>query len=282
MYKTVGRIAVAIVAMAVPLAYVTHAQAQTSADDPVVAIVNDTKIHLSDVEEARQFLPQEVQAYPFQVLYDHLVTNLIDSQLLAAEARKENLHEEEDFKKRIAGIEQQILRQKLLEKRVTGQVTEEKLRARYSEFVKTQNSSEEVHARHILVETEAKALDVIARLDKGEKFAELAKSVSTGPSGKAGGDLGFFTRERMVPAFSEAAFALARGKMTKKPVQTQFGWHVIMVEEKRQAAPPTFSQAEKELRENLTREVAEEVVKTLRSTASIKRFGPDGKPMPAR
>lgn len=282
MTKFVGRIAVAIVAMAVPFAYAAQAQAQNSADDPVVAIVNDNKIHLSDVEEARQFLPQEVQGYPFQVLYDHLVTNLIDSQLLAAEARREKLNEGAEFKKRIAGIEKQILRQQLLEKRIKDQVTDEKLRAKYKEFLATQSSAEEVHARHILVETEAKALDVIARLDKGEKFVELAKTVSTGPSGKAGGDLGFFTRERMVPEFSQAAFLLKRGEVTKKPVKTQFGWHIIMVEAKRQAAPPTFSQSEKQLREDLTREIAENVVKGLRSAASIKRFGPDGKPLPAR
>ena len=254
------------------------AAAQKPANDKVVAIVDGHKIFLSQVEEARQSLPAEVQGYPFAVLFEHLVGQLVDGRLLAVGARRAKLQEGAEFKRRMADIEDRLLGQMLMNERVTSQITENKLREQYETFTKSNPGSEEIHARHILVETSEQAVAVIKRLEKGEEFVDLAKAVSTGPSASSGGDLGFFSRERMVPEFSEAAFRLKRGEVTPKPVKTQFGWHVIKVEERRSQDPPTFSQAKVQIRESLSRELQEGVLRKLRDGAKIKRFGIDGNP----
>ena len=246
--------------------------------DPVVAIVNGDKIHMSDVNEARQFLPAQAQGYPFSVLFEHLVNNLVTTKLLAAEARRTGLHKDDKIKARIANIEEQILRQGVLEKQLADELTDEKLRGQYDTFVKDNKPADEVHARHILVETEEKAMDVISKLGKGEDFAKLAKAVSTGPSGKNGGDLGFFTRERMVPAFSQAAFELKAGQITKKPVKTQFGWHVIKVEERRESKAPAFDEMRGQLEETLRNTLVQAFIEKLTAGAKVERFDPEGKP----
>ena len=134
-----------------------------------------------------------------------------------------------------------------------------------------------MRARHILVQTREQAMEVIGRLQKGEDFAALAKSVSTGPSGKRGGDLGYFTAERMVPPFSKAAFATRPGSFTEKPVKTQFGWHVIKVEDKRTQKPKSFDEVKNKLRNQISKDLADAVVAELRKTADVQTFGPDGK-----
>jgi peptidyl-prolyl cis-trans isomerase C len=141
---------------------------------------------------------------------------------------------------------------------------------------------EEVHARHILVGSEAEARDIIKQLDAGADFAELAKAKSTDPSAKTnGGDLGYFRRDAMVPEFAEAAFTIKPGTIDQEPVKTQFGWHVIKVEDRRQTVPP-FAEKEPELREQVAREIVTALVASARSGAKIERFNLDGTPKPAQ
>ncbi|MGB0672069.1 MAG: peptidylprolyl isomerase, partial [Rhodospirillales bacterium] len=134
------------------------------------------------------------------------------------------------------------------------------------------------HARHILLKTEEDAKAAIKKLDGGADFAALAKELSTGPSKDNGGDLGFFVKEQMVPEFAEATFAMKPGSYSKKPVQTQFGWHVIKVEEARKRTPPTLEEATPVIRQELSREVGLAYLEEVKKDAKIEKFNPDGSP----
>lgn len=245
--------------------------------DPVVAVVNGFEIHMSAVEQARLQLPPQAQQYPMATVYKFLLDSLINTRLVAAAARKEGLDKQDKIVKQVRRIEEQILHQAYLADKVSSTVTDEAVKNSYQTYLKNNPVGEEVHARHILVQTREQALEVIGRLTKGEDFAALAKSVSTGPSGKRGGDLGYFTANRMVPPFSKAAFSTRPGEFTTKPVKTQFGWHIIKVEDKRSQKPKSFEDVQDQLRKRISKELSEAVVAELRKAADVKTFGPDGK-----
>ncbi len=248
-------------------------------DDLVIAIVNGAPIHRSDVEEARGRLPDQFRQVPLEAVFGLLLNSLINTKLVAGKAREQGLHEEEDIKRRMARIEDQILERVFLFRYMEARVTEDALQERYKKLVEETKGKEKVWARHILVETEAKAKEIIADLKKGEDFAELAKKRSTGPSASNGGDLGYFSEDEMVPAFAEAAFALEKSQFTETPVQTQFGWHVIKAEDRRAAEPPTVEEVAESLRADLSREIATAYIQGLREEADIQRFNPDGSPL---
>ena len=250
-----------------------------AADDPVVATVDGTEILRSDVIDAQQRLPAGAQGISLDTVFELLVNSLIDTKLAAGEARKQGVQNDVDIKRLMNKIEEQILERALLSRYIEERVTDEALQEQYQLLVKEQSTKQETKARHILVENEGKALEIIAELDKGADFAELAKANSTGPSASEGGELGYFTKESMVPPFADAAFSLEKGAYSKKPVQTQFGWHVIMVEDRRSVEPPTFEASVETLRNELSRKIGLEYLEELRKAAKIVRFKPDGSPL---
>lgn len=245
------------------------------ADDPVVAVVNGENILKSDVVDAQQSLPREYQALPLEQIFPALLTSLIDSKLVAADARKRDINEDPEFKAQLARVTDQLLERFAVRQELDKAVTDEKLRARYDAKY-AGGGAEEVKARHILMKTNDDAVSVIKELDGGADFAALAKERSTGPSGPQGGDLGYFGQGQMVPEFEEVAFALDKGAYTKEPVETQFGFHVILVEDKRKAPAPTFEDSADELRQELAQEAGANYVDRLRETAKIERFKIDG------
>lgn len=248
-------------------------------EDPVVASVNGEEIHRSDVEDARRRLPERFSEVPLEAVYGLLVNSLVDSKLVAAEARKVNLHKDEGVLKQMKRIEEQVLERTFLLAFIEKRITQDALKAEYEKVSKEAAVKEEVHARHILLETEAEAKEVIKELQGGADFAELAKARSKGPSGAEGGDLGYFAEGQMVPAFSDASFAMKSGEVSKKPVQTQFGWHVIKIEGRRTVQPPTLEEMEPELRMTLSREIGSAFLKELRKSAEVERFNLDGSAM---
>ena len=250
--------------------------AAQNADDPVVATVNGASIHRSDVETARSQLPEQYRSLPMERLYQPLLNQLIRSKLLAQQAREEKLQETESHKRRLNLMEDRLLEEALLRRTIDEKVTEEALRARYDKTVKDFPSKDEVRARHILVKTEDEATAIIKELDGGADFAKLAGEKSIGPSKSQGGDLNYFGRGQMVKEFEEAAFALDSGSYTKQPVQTQFGWHVIKVEDKRKSEPPAFEEAQNAIGEEMSQEVAQDLVEKLTEGAKIERFELDG------
>ncbi len=245
-----------------------------------VAQVDGMIIYRSDIDAAKAQLGAQAAQYPPQVIQQFILNNIIDARLAAQAARAQGIDKESAIKRRMERLNEQVLRQELVERAVAKGMSKDRLQAHYKEFVKQNPARDEVHARHILLKTEGEAKKVIGRLDKGEDFAALAKELSIGPSGKSGGDLGFFTAERMVAPFSVAAFQIKPGSHTAKPVKTRFGWHVIKVEAKRKGKPPSFEEAVPTLRASLRDEITGQQAELLRSKAKIVIFGPDGKPVP--
>ena len=249
-----------------------------AANDPVVATVNGTKIMRSDVTQAYGQLPDQYKQVPFEQIFPALLDSLIDTKLAAGAARKAKIDETPAFKAELQGFTERLLGSTLIQREVETKVTDAAVKARYDEVTKEMGGKAEIHARHILLKTEDEAKAVIKELAGGADFAETAKKKSTGPSGPNGGDLGYFGQGQMVPEFEKAAFALDKGGMTDAPVQTQFGWHVIKVEDKRTKQPPTFAEMEPQIRQSMMREAGAAFTQGLREDAKIQRFNLDGTP----
>jgi peptidyl-prolyl cis-trans isomerase C len=209
-----------------------------------------------------------------------LLDRVIDFQLLSAEAEKQDFAEDEQVQAALDRARASVLRDAMLQQKIDEATTEEALQKRYNEMKEQEGFSyEEVHARHILLASEDEAKEVIEALDGGADFAELAKEKSTGPSGPQGGDLGYFKKDQMVPEFGNAAFGMEVGATSSEPVQTQFGYHVIKVEDKR-TVEPTMDETAPQLRQEVAREIVTALVTELREDAEIERFNMDGSPVP--
>ena len=259
---------IAALALVVTLA----AQVQANDNKKVVAKVNGIEIKYLDIVEAQKLLPEQYQKIQFEQIFPTLLDSVIDTYLTAADGRSKNIHNSADFKKEIMRIERQLLQRNAITQAIKKSVTEASLQDAYVKM-KTENSgNEEIHARHILVKEEKTAIAIIAELDKGKDFSELAKTKSIGPSGPNGGDLGYFGRGQMVPEFEKVAFAMDEGSYTTTPVKTQFGYHVIMQEGRRAQALPTFSEVEDRLRSQLSQAAGAQYMAELRKNAKIEKF----------
>ncbi len=253
----------------IALPAVLHAQQGAAPDDPVVARVDGEEIRQSDVMAMARTLPAQYQAQLTQI-YPLLVQRLVDFKLAGKAGRAAGLAEDAAVRARVIEAEERAIREAYIEREVLARITDDALQAKYEDFAANNPPEAEHHARHILITSEEAAREVIAKLDQGADFAELAKESSTGPSGVRGGDLGYFTADQMVPEFTAAAVKLEPGQHSKDPVQTQFGWHVIKVEDRRAAEPPGFEEVEQRLREEMTREAVEAVFNDLRAGAAIE------------
>ncbi|HYR65685.1 MAG TPA: peptidylprolyl isomerase [Reyranella sp.] len=253
------------------------AQAAQPLKDPIVATVNGQPVRLSELEVAQQALPQQYRNMPLQAVFPALLDRIIDSKLVVQEGKKTKVNDDPAFKKRMAFVEDQVLQDFWIQREVARKVTPEKLQQRYEERLKSMPSEEEAHARHILVSTEDEAKAIIADLKKGTAFDKLAKEKSTDKaSGAEGGDLGWFKKSDMVKEFADAAFALKKGELTETPVKSQFGYHIIKLEDRRKAPPPAFEELSDQLREEMAREVVTAQLDQLRSGAKIEKFAIDG------
>lgn len=250
-------------------------------DNPIVARVDGVELHLSDVEAAQQNLPPQAQKMPLEQIYPALLNRLVDGALITEAGRKEHLDRDPDVQTRLKRYEDRLVQEAYLNRAMRQAETDDSLKRRYQRLLKEKPPQEEVHARHILVASEEEAKSVIAQLDKGADFTALAKKYSTDPSAEEGGDLGYFGHDDMVKEFADAAFAVPVGQYTKTPVKTEFGWHVIKVEDRRAGKPPSFEEAQDQLRQDLAHEVIEAKLQELRGAAKIEEFGLDGKPLAA-
>src|SRR6202166_598003 len=238
---------------------------------PVLAKVNATEIRQSDVALAEEELGPSLAQMDPATKKDNVLAFLIDMKIVAKAAEDKKVENNEDFKKRLAFTRNRLLMDSLLATEGKAATTDEAMKKVYDDASKQITGEQEVHARHILVETEDEAKAVKAELDKGADFAELAKKKSKDPGASDGGDLGFFTKDQMVPEFSTVAFALEPGKISD-PVKSQFGWHVIKVEEKRDRKPPDFEQVKGQIETYVARKAQADYVAKLRETAKIERM----------
>ena len=239
---------------------------------PIVANVNNEDISLETMIHAMNELPPEIQSQPFMSYYEDLLERVIDIKLFAQEGKKMKLDEEPSVRAAIDFVIEKVLMQAFLSKYVQENIKEENLRASYNNFIADETSREEIKASHILIDTESEAIDVINMLNDGDDFAQLAKNKSTGPSGPSGGDLGWFKRGQMVPPFEKAAFSLNKNEITQRPVQTQFGWHVIKVFDKRIPEAPSYENMKSKLIQDLERKIVSKKIQDLRNNALIEKL----------
>jgi len=238
-------------------------------ENPLLARVNGKEIRWADIEKSAQSLPEDIRSQ-LEAIFPALLQRLIDVELLVWAAREDGLAEDPEVRRLVADYEDRLLSDTLIRRQAVDRVTEDMLRARYDAHVEGLAASSEVRARHILLDSETRARDVIAALDAGADFAELARERSLGPTAEQGGDLNYFTRDNMDPDFAEAAFALDVGRYSQDPVRTEFGWHVIAVEDRRAEAATSFEDMEAELRDAAIRDLLDELLRDLRGRAEIE------------
>jgi peptidyl-prolyl cis-trans isomerase C len=247
------------------------APAVPAAPETVVAKVNGAPITQGDLaiaaDDPALSLPGVDDAQKKNLLVDYMIDLKVGAQ--AADAAK--VADAPDFQRKLAYFRDKLLLDEYLEREAKKAVTPEAARALYEQTVKAMKPDEEVHARHILVDNEDDAKKIAARIKGGEDFAKVAAEASKDPGSKAeGGDLGWFTKERMVAPFAEAAFKLNAGQVSD-PVKTQFGWHVIKVEEKRVKPVPTFDEMKDQVDQYITRKTQQDLILKLREGAKIER-----------
>jgi peptidyl-prolyl cis-trans isomerase C len=252
-------------------------QGKAQADGVAARIAGQT-ISRADVLAAQDMMPAQYRRAPAEAIYGVLLEEVVDSRLLAIEARKARLHEDPALKRRLARVEEQILREAYVQQYVAKQLPESVQRKKYDELVASIPRPEEVRARHILVKTKDEADAILKQVQGGADFAQIAKEKSTDGTAAEGGDLGYFTRDQMLAPFVEAAFALKPGDLAAAPVETEFGWHVIKVEDKRLAVPPSFEDIKDELLVQLSREQVLQLLKKIKSDTKIEYFNFDGTP----
>ncbi|WP_292897424.1 MULTISPECIES: peptidylprolyl isomerase [unclassified Nitratireductor] len=240
-----------------------------AAEADVVATVNGMEITEGDLAVAGEEYGAQFGNLPEPQRRAALLSALIEIRLLASQAEEKGLAEGEDFAKRLEFLRQQALHAAFIENMVDGSVTEEQVRASYDKQIAEAPAVNEVRARHILVKTKEEAEAIIKQLEEGGNFEEIAKEKSTDGAAANGGDLGYFTSGQMVPEFEKAAFALNPGEHSKEPVETQFGFHVIKVEDKRAKQPPAFDAVKDRVRSLLVREKYVEAVSAVRDSAEI-------------
>ncbi len=253
------------------LALLVGSPARADDANPVLAKVNGVDIHQSDVTLAEEELAPSLAQMDPATKKENVLAFLIDMKIVAKAAEDKKIAEQADFKKKLDFARNRLLMDNLLAAEGKAALTDEAMKKVYDDAAKQISGEQEVHARHILVQTEDEAKAIKAELDKGGDFAKLAKEKSKDPGASDGGDLGFFTKEQMVPEFSKVAFELEPGKISD-PVKTQFGWHIIKVEEKRNRKPPAFEQVKPQIEQYVTRKAQSEYVAKLRETAKVERM----------
>ena len=278
------------VGMAVFVAAAGFALAQAPAGDPVIAKVNGIEIRQSDLAIAEEDMGKDMPANDEQGKREYLVNYLTDLILIAKAAEAKKIPDTPEFKQKLAFARNKALMDAVLAAESKAAVSEPALRKIYDDATKQMTGQQEVHARHILFRVndpndqaaskaaEDKVKSTIDRIKKGEDFATLAKALTEDPSGKQdGGDLGYFTRDQMVPEFSEVAFGLEKGQVSA-PVKTQFGWHVLKVEDKRMREPPAFDKVRDEIEQFASRRAQVDFVTKLRADAKIERLDKPAEP----
>ncbi|MFN3827292.1 MAG: peptidylprolyl isomerase [Micavibrio sp.] len=247
--------------------------------NPVVARVNGQDITRSEVLEFITTLPEQVRQMPLQNLFPMARDRVVGDRMIAAKASGANLENDPEVQKTLEQVKSQLVRNVYVDRAIKESIKDEDLTKAYDELKAELGKVEETRARHILVETEEKAREVVGKLDGGAKFEDLAAEYSQDPSNKeSGGDLGYFAKTDMVPEFAEAAFALGVGQYTKDPVKTQFGFHVIKAEDRRQRQAPEFEAVKAQLEGVVRQRKLAELVEAWQKESNVEVFDINGKP----
>lgn len=284
-------IAAILLCMAGPaLAQAPAAPPATPPADPVVATVEGEPVRLSEVlAGAAEVLPPDLRNVPPDLLMtmlpppvmQQLVDRAINDRAIIIVARRQGIDRDPEIRARIERAERQEISQALLRREVLPRLTDEAVRARYDREYANRPAEEEVRARHILVPTEAEARTLLAELGRGTAFEEVSRRAGTGAGQREAGDLGWFKRGDMVPEFANAAFAMQAGQTSTAPVRTQFGWHIIRVEERRSSSGPSFDEARETIREQLLQDEVNAALTRIRAQVNVQVTAPAAPPAPA-
>ena len=239
----------------------------------VAAVVNGEQITVADIKEAYEQTPQIKAQVSFEEFYNRALEVMINSKLALQAANAANVQTSEEYTKELAAMQDDLARKIYIEQQIAQKVTDAEVKKVYDEYVANFKSKKEIKAKHILVDTEDLAKEIIAKLNKkSASFDELAKKYS-----KDQADLGYFTAEAMVPEFSQAAFAMKKGTFSQKPVKTEFGYHVILVEDTRDSKPLAFEEVAEQIKGNLSQQAVGQIVADLHKNAQIEKFDLKGK-----
>ena len=239
-------------------------------EDIVVAKIDGKPVHKSDVALAIRDLGAQVPPENVDQILPAFIDQYVNLELINKAAAKANIDDNDDVKMQLANSRDQIVRAAYLRSLFEGKIGDDALKAAYKAKYEDQPLPEETKASHILVDDEQKAKDLIAQLRRGADFAQLARENSKDPSAQRGGDLGYFAQSEMVPEFGAAAFAMRPGQISQEPVKTQFGWHIIKVEDRRQRAKPTFEEAKPALEQEARQVILDAKLKELREAAHVE------------
>ncbi|MBT3396314.1 MAG: hypothetical protein HOB82_10175 [Alphaproteobacteria bacterium] len=247
--------------------------------DPIVATVDGEEIRASEIVLFFQTLSAELQQIPIAGLWDQLLTAAIDRKLAARRGRAEGLFEDPDVIEKTRIFLDQLVEDSLLRTAVDAAITDEAMALEYAKIVQESALIEEVRVSHILVETQEEAFDIIGLVQEGADFAQLARERSLGPSNVAGGDLDYLTAGETIPDFEVAAFALGVGQMSPDPVQTEFGWHIILVTDRRPGLAPPLEEVAGYMQDQISRQAIDAFYNGLLEGVEIERFNMDGTPI---
>ncbi len=245
--------------------------AAAAGKDGVAAVVNGKNISVADIEAAYETNPVVKEKASFDEFYGRTLDIFVDGEIVYQAAVEAKVTDTPEYKIQLKALKEELARKIYLEKEVRAQVTDSAVRKLYNDYKNSFKGEKEIKAKHILVDSEDKAKEIIARLNKEGNFDKLAKEYSDEPA-----ELGYFTKEMMVPEFSEAAFKLKKGQFTKQPVKTKFGYHVIMVEDIRDAKPQPLKQVERQLRSMLAQKTMGDIIKGLQDKATIVKYDAEG------
>jgi len=245
--------------------------AQAAGKDGVAAIVNGKQIKVADIKEAYNMNPAVKAKASFDEFYTNTLDIFVDGEMVYQAAVADKITESPEYATQLAEAKKELARKMYLDKKVRAAVNDKAVKKLYEDYKGTFHGEKEVKAKHILVDSEAKAKEVIAKLNDAGQFDKLAKEYSKEPA-----DLGYFTKEMMVPEFANAAFSMKKGQFSKTPVKTQFGYHVILVEDIRDAKPEDFKKIEPQLKAMLAKKSMSDIIKGLQNKANIVKYDVSG------
>lgn len=260
-----------------PVKVIGEGDSAIEVGNPVVAKVGTAEVTRSEVLEFITSLPEQVKQMPLQNLFPMARDQVVNNLIINEKAKAASLDGDEEVQKMVNQAKDQIVRGVYVERQVKAATTDADLQKAYDELKAELAKVEETKARHILVDTEEKAREAIKKLDGGAKFEDLVQEYSSGPSKENGGEVGYFAKNEMVPEFAEAAFALGVGQVGKDPVKTQFGYHVIKVEDRRSRPAPAFEDVKPQLESVVRQRKLLELVNGWQAESKVEKFDINGK-----
>ena len=242
------------------------------AQDPetiIAAKVNDHVISAKDVLVTLEQLPEKIREQPLPKIYPNIVNELINQHLISQQAYRDKFDQNEEVLSKIKKSKERIMAKYWLKNYIDLKLTQNNIEKVYADYLKSFKSFQEYNASHILVKEKNDAINIIEKLNDKDDFSSLAIKFSTGPSGKNGGNLGWFVSGKMVPEFEKATFELKKGEFTKNPVKTKFGFHIIKLNDLRASKPKEIAQVETSIKKMIKRKALVNLERHIRKNQKI-------------